>query len=145
MERPPVAQLGIIVIFESDDPFVRRRFSGPLAERLLYLADRTKINVDIDQLFDTPHAGCEWASMNPGVTAMPLASITSVPAAMRRRISSVLPTAVKRRFFTAKASACGEAPTHAALRDKNSARVYFAIGPPRDIKCSSLAAAAEPM
>ena len=47
--------------------------------------------------------------MNPGVTVIPSASITSVFGPMRFRTSSVLPTATNRSPRTANASARGRA------------------------------------
>ncbi len=51
--------------------------------------------------------GCEWASMKPGTTVAPAASITGVSAVARFRTSSLEPTATNRSPETAKASARG--------------------------------------
>ena len=56
-----------------------------------------------------PHAGCECASTKPGVIVIPAASMVSVPGPTRLRTSSLLPTAMKRPFLTANASARGSA------------------------------------
>ena len=64
------------------------------------------------QLTDTssetpPPAGCEWASIKPGTMVILSASILTVFAEARLRISSLEPTARKRSPFIAKASALG--------------------------------------
>ena len=52
--------------------------------------------------------GCECASMKPGKTVPPAASITSVPADARFRTSASDPTATKRPFLIATADAVGK-------------------------------------
>jgi hypothetical protein len=54
-----------------------------------------------------PEEGWVWASMNPGVTVIPSASMSSVEEDARFRTSELDPTATKRPFFTANASALG--------------------------------------
>ncbi len=60
--------------------------------------------------------------MNPGVTVMPSASITSVFGPARLRTSSVLPTATNRPARTANASARGSASSTVYTRALTTAR-----------------------
>ena len=52
-------------------------------------------------------AGCVCASMKPGTTVRPAASMIWVRRLRSLRMSAVLPTATKRPWWTAKASAFG--------------------------------------
>ena len=61
--------------------------------------------------FNPAPEGCECASMKPGTTVAPAASMIAVFGPARFLTSSFDPTATKRSFLIAKASAAGFAST----------------------------------
>jgi len=92
-----------VVELEAIDPQAGRGGLRLPANRGLYLAHRLHVRVDAVQLL---HAA--WMAVTidePGVTNICCASITRVRAAATLRTSPVDPTAMKRPFFTANASA----------------------------------------